>query len=480
MSYQRKHNTGYILRICGIAALGGILFGYDTAVISGAIEALKAYFDLSPAETGWAVSNVVIGCVVGAFAAGPLAARWGRKKALMLAALLFTVSAVGAALAPTFTWFVIYRIIGGLAVGIAATVSPMYMSEVSPKDMRGRALSMQQFAIVFGQIVIFYVNFKIASIASEAWLVEMGWRWMFASGVIPCILFCILVFVIPESPRWNVMMGRDDQALAMLTKVSNAAHAQNLLKEIKDSLQQDQQQQHRKLNYGDVRVRFILFVGCMIAMLQQVTGVNVMMYYAPVVLKTVTENAQEALFQTIWIGVLQLVGSVIGAMLMDRMGRIPLMRYGTLGAIAGLLLTSYALYTQATGYFALFGMLFFMVFYALSWGVGAWVLVSEIFPNRMRAQGMSIAVGCMWVANFAVSQSFPMINDHPYLFSHFHGAFPMWIFAACCLFSYWFIGRYIPETKGVSLEKMEQVVLAKRHHQPLPDGKPLPLENGKS
>ena len=162
------------------------------------------------------------------------------------------------------------------------------------------------------------------------------------------------------------MMGRDDQALAMLTKVSNAAHAQNLLKEIKDSLHQDQQQQHRKLNYGDVRVRFILFVGCMIAMLQQVTGVNVMMYYAPVVLKTVTENAQEALFQTIWIGVLQLVGSVIGAMLMDRMGRIPLMRYGTLGAIAGLLLTSYALYTRATGYFALFGMLFFMVFYALS------------------------------------------------------------------------------------------------------------------
>ncbi|WP_129543446.1 sugar porter family MFS transporter [Serratia sp. 1D1416] len=480
MSYQRKHNTGYILRICGIAALGGILFGYDTAVISGAIEALKTYFDLSPAETGWAVSNVVIGCVVGAFAAGPLAAHYGRKKALMLAALLFTVSAIGAALAPTFSWFVIYRIIGGLAVGIAATVSPMYMSEVSPKDMRGRALSMQQFAIVFGQIVIFYVNFKIASIASEAWLVDMGWRWMFASGVLPCILFCILVFIIPESPRWNVMMGRDDQALAMLTKVSNAAHAQNLLQEIKDSLRQDRQKHQQKLNYRDVRVRFILFVGCMVAMLQQVTGVNVMMYYAPVVLKTVTENAQEALFQTIWIGVLQLIGSVIGAVLMDRMGRIPLMRYGTLGAIAGLLLTSYALYTQATGYFALFGMLFFMLFFALSWGVGTWVLVSEIFPNRMRAQGMSIAVGCMWLANFVVSQSFPMINDNPYLFSHFHGAFPMWIFAGCCLFGYWFIGRYIPETKGVSLEKMEEVVMAKRDRQPLAATPQAPLENGKS
>ncbi len=480
MSHQRKHNTGYILRICGIAALGGILFGYDTAVISGAIEALKTYFNLSPAETGWAVSNVVVGCVVGAFAAGPLAGRFGRKKALILAALLFTISAVGSSLAPTFTWFVIYRIIGGLAVGIAATVSPMYMSEVSPKDMRGRALSMQQFAIVFGQIAIFYVNFKIASIASEAWLVEMGWRWMFASGVIPCVLFCVLVFIIPESPRWNVMVGREDQALAMLTRVSNAQHAQSVLEEIKDSVRQDAQNHKQKLNYGDVRVRFILFVGCMIAMLQQVTGVNVMMYYAPVVLKTVTENAQEALFQTIWIGVLQLVGSVIGATLMDRMGRIPLMRWGTLGTIAGLLITSYALYTQATGYFALFGMLFFMVFYAMSWGVGAWVLVSEIFPNRMRSQGMSIAVGCMWLANFVVSQSFPMINDQPYLFSTFHGAFPMWIFAACCLFSYWFIGRFIPETKGVSLERMEDVVMAKRYRLPLPEVAALPVEHGKS
>ncbi|MBC3380372.1 sugar porter family MFS transporter [Serratia fonticola] len=467
MSHQRKHNTGYILRICGIAALGGILFGYDTAVISGAIEALKAYFDLSPAETGWAVSNVVIGCVVGAFGAGPLAGRYGRKKALVIAAFLFTISAVGAALATTFTWFVIYRIIGGLAVGLAATVSPMYMSEVSPKDMRGRALSMQQFAIVFGQIVIFYVNFKIASYASEAWLIEMGWRWMIGSEVIPCLLFTALVFVIPESPRWSVMVGRDDQALAMLTRVSNAEHAKSVLREIKESLRQDEQHRKQKLNYGDVRVRFILFVGCMIAMLQQVTGVNVMMYYAPVVLKTVTENAQEALFQTIWIGVLQLVGSVIGAMLMDRLGRIPLMRWGTLGTIVGLLITSYALYTQATGYFALFGMLFFMVFYAMSWGVGAWVLVSEIFPNRMRSQGMSIAVGCMWLANFVVAQSFPMINDQPYLFSTFHGAFPMWVFAACCLFSYWFIARFIPETKGVSLERMEDVVMAKRYRQPL-------------
>ncbi|MBJ2719815.1 myo-inositol import MFS transporter IolT1, partial [Salmonella enterica subsp. enterica serovar Newport] len=199
-----------------------------------------------------------------------------------------------------------------------------------------------------------------------------------------------------------------------------------------------------------------------IALLQQVTGVNVMMYYAPIVLKDVTGSAQEALFQTIWIGVIQLIGSIIGAMIMDKMGRLSLMRKGTIRSIIGLLLTSWALYSQATGYFALFGMLFFMIFYALSWGVGAWVLISEIFPNRMRSQGMSISVGFMWMANFLVSQFFPMINENPYLLSHFHGAFPMWIFAICCIFSYFFICRYLPETKGISLEKMESVVLAKR------------------
>lgn len=462
-STKHQHKTGYILSICGIAALGGILFGYDTAVISGAIGSLTSYFSLTPSETGWAVSSVILGCVVGAFGASILTKRYGRKKALIISALLFTLSAVGTSIAATFTQFVIFRIIGGLAVGLAATVSPMYMSEVSPRDMRGRALSMQQFAIVFGQILIFYVNYKIASLATTEWLIDMGWRYMFASGVVPCVLFCILVFFIPESPRWCVMVGREKDALAILTRMSNAQHAENLLQEIKESVSIDQQDSVQKLNFKDKNVRYILMIGCCIAMLQQVTGVNVMMYYAPMVLREVTGNAQEALFQTIWIGVIQLVGSIIGAMIMDKMGRLSLMRFGTLGAIVGLLITSFALYTKATGYLALFGMLFFMVFYALSWGVGTWVLVSEIFPNRMRSQGMSISVGCMWVANFVVSQGFPMINEHPYLYATFHGAFPMWVFAACCGLCYWFICRYIPETKGISLEKMEQVVMAKQY-----------------
>ncbi len=455
-----KNNKVYLLSICGIAALGGILFGYDTAVVSGAISSLQIYFDLSPLQTGWAVSNVVIGCVIGAFAAGTIADRWGRKVALIISAILFSISACGSALAPTFTSFVLFRIVGGLAVGLAATISPMYMSETSPKDFRGRALSMQQFAIVFGQILIFYVNYEIAHYASNEWLTQVGWRWMFGSGVIPCVIFCVLVFFIPESPRWNVMAGREDAALKTLGRLSNPVHAQHLLREIRQSVI-DAGKRHNKVEWHDGTTRFILIVGCLIAILQQVTGVNVMMYYAPLVLKTVTGSVESALFQTIWIGVVQLMGSLIGAILLDRLGRLPLMRIGTLGAILGLLITSFALYQHSTGYFALFGMLFFMVFYALSWGVGTWVLISEIFPNDMRAQGMSMAVGCMWIANFFVSQTFPMLNENPYLFRTFHGAFPMWIFAGFCLFSFFFISRYVPETKGVSLEKMRQTMTDK-------------------
>ncbi|WP_349618054.1 sugar porter family MFS transporter [Azotobacter salinestris] len=466
-----QHDISYVLRICAVAALGGLLFGYDTAVISGAIDSIREYFSLSPAETGWAVSNVVLGSIIGALGAGWIAGHLGRKKALVLAAILFTVSAIGSALVDSFAWFVVYRMIGGLAVGLASAVSPMYMSEVSPKNMRGRALGMQQMAIVFGQVVVFYVNYEIASGAAQEWLVQYGWRWMLGSEVVPCILFCLFVFSIPESPRWQAMVGQDQQALKTLARISNLEHARHLLKEIKESLHQDSQGQAQKLNLREAGLALILFVGCMLAVLQQVTGVNVMMYYAPMVLKSVTGSTESALFQTIWIGVMQLIGSFIGVWLIDRVGRLPLMRVGTVGAIAGLLVTSYALYQQEPGYLALVGMLMFMVLFALSWGVGTWVLVSEIFPNHMRSFGMSTAICCVWVANFVVSQAFPMLNEHPVLQEQFHGAFPMWVFAACGVFAYWFVTRFVPETRGVSLEHIEEVMLAKLRRATAEDAK---------
>lgn len=468
---QKKHNLPYIIRICAVASLGGLLFGYDTSVISGAIDALKIYFQLSPAETGWAVSNVVIGCVIGSLCSGEMARKIGRKKTLIIAALLFTISAIGSAVVESFFWFIVYRMIGGVAVGLAAAISPMYIAEVAPKDYRGTASAMNNFALVFGQIVIFYVNYKIAQGMTEAWLVDVGWRYMIGSEVIPCLLFCLVVGFIPESPRWDAMRGRDDLALATLSKISNPEHAKNLLAEIKASMVNEAGQvSKQKVDFKRPGAIFIIIVACALATFQQLSGVNVMMYYAPTVLKTITGSIEEAMFQTIWIGVAQLVGIGIGAILFDKLGRLPLMKTGAIGAALGLLLTSYAMYTQNTGYLALVGMIFFMVFYAFSWGVGMWVLIGEIFPNYLRAQGLAIAVSFNWIFNFIVSQSFPMMNENPYLLEKFHGAFPMWIFAGCCVIGFIFLIRYVPETKGVSLEKMEPLMLSKleqRRKQPV-------------
>ncbi|PJX12990.1 MFS transporter [Halomonas sp. 141] len=469
-----KYNLRYLLTICGVAALGGLLFGYDTAVISGAIGPIQRYFDLSSLQTGWAVSNVAIGCIIGAFASGAIAARLGRKKTLILAALLFTISAVGAALATTFFWFIVYRLIGGIAVGIASAVSPMYMSEVSPKNLRGRALSMQNIAIVFGQVVIFVVNYLIAKGATEAWLTDVGWRVMIGSEIIPCILFCLVVFFIPESPRWLVMVGRDQEALKVLSRIGGEEYGKQVLSDIRESLVVDRVRRlkadRKSQLIRDRRFWFIAFIACMIAFFQQASGVNVMMYFAPVVLGDVTGNTEVAMFMTIWIGVVQLLGNILGMTLMDRVGRVPLFKVGTVGCVVGLLMTSFFLYRSGglsgdaavlQGYLTLAGMLVFMLFFAFSWALGAWIIVSEIFPNRMRAFGMSLSVTTLWISNFLIGLGFPILNQNPWLTEQFNGAFPMWLFAALMAMAFLFIRRFLPETNGVALEEMEDNVMAK-------------------
>lgn len=472
---SERHDVSYVLRICAVAALGGILFGYDTSVISGAIGPIRAHFHLSDAATGWAVSSVILGCIIGAFGSGWLAHMLGRRMALFICAILFSVQSVGAALAPDFTQFVIYRILGGLAVGIASAVSPMYMSEVSPKDMRGRALSMEQFAIVLGALIVYVVNYLIAARASTAWLEEMGWRWMLGSEIVPCLVFCATIFLIPESPRWHMIRGRESHALKTLSRISNEAHARSLIAEIRESMTQHTRQGPALMTVlRDHRARWIVFAGAMVAGLQQFTGINIVVYYAPMLLSTTSGSLQNALFQTIWIGVANLVGGMIGAWIVDRKGRRPLILWGSLGMTIGLLVSSVALYRQDSGLLALFGLLFYMLMFGLSWGPVAWILVSEIFPNRIRSIGMSLAVASNWVMNFVVAQGFPMLAGNHALNEAFHGAFSMWLFAALCLGSMVFVLRYIPETKGVSLEKIEETMMAgPAYSASRPGNKPL-------
>ncbi len=455
-----RHNLQYVMAICCVAALGGLLFGYDSSVISGAIEPLSHHYQLTPAETGWAVSNVIIGCVVGCLIAGNLADRFGRKKILILTAILFIASVAGTALAPDFTTFVAFRILGGLGIGMATVVSPVYIAEVAPKDYRGRAMTMHTVCCVAGQVLVLLTNYLIAKDASQEWLNSTGWRWMLGSAFVPCILFFIFVGFIPETPRWNVMAGRDEQALRTLTKISSAEHAKKVLLEIQQSLRsQPEAGQPAEAVKFTRRTMVFLVIGIGLAIFNQLTGINVIQYFGPSLLMNVTDNMQDAMFMTIGLAALQFAGVLVGMMLIDRIGRKILLLVGSLGSAFCLLVTFATFYFGVKGIPSVIGLFGFMFIFGATWSQVVWTVIGEIFPNRLRAAGMGFSIGAMWISNFLVSQTFPMMNQNAWLSEQFHGGFPLLLFAVCSLVSWWFVNTCLPETKGVALEKMEALVL---------------------
>ncbi|HDY8356390.1 TPA: sugar porter family MFS transporter [Klebsiella pneumoniae] len=458
---MRKHNLRLILFICAIASLSGVILGYDASVISGVIEPLTEHLALTPWESGWAVSNVILGCIVGAWGVGFISDRIGRKSTLIITAILFVFSAVGAALADSLTDFVIWRLVGGLAVGMASAITPLYIAEISPKDWRGRMLGLQQMLMVGGQVAVYIVNYLIARGMSHQWIVIEGWRWMLASGVVPCALFLLLVPFMPESPRWLALQGKTERARAVLTRLSNAQHADRLLQEILTSKQHDNIQTSQRGILRDARTRYILLIGCAIAILQQISGINILLYYAPSLLQNITASTQASLFQSIFLG-LALLAGVAGCLnAIDRVGRTPLLRWGALGCAVCLVLTAWAFIAQVGGLLPVVGLVAFVLIFGLSWSLGAWLLISEIFPNRMRAVAMGFAFASMYVANFIVTQTFPMMNRNRVLMDHFHGAFPLMLCAVGCLVAFWFVRRFLPETRGVSLEHIEPLMLSK-------------------
>lgn len=458
---MRKHNLRLILFICSVASLSGVILGYDASVISGVIDPLTEYLHLSPWESGWAVSNVILGCVLGAWGVGYISDRIGRKSTLVITALLFAVSAVGAALATSLTGFVIYRLIGGLAVGMASAVTPLYIAELSPKAWRGRMLGLQQPLMVGGQVAVYVVNYLIARGMPHGWIVSEGWRWMLASGVVPCVLFLLLVPFMPESPRWLALKGHTARARQVLTRLSDARHADNLLREILQSADDGVAERSQRGMLRDAPARYILLIGCAIAILQQVSGINILLYYAPSLLQNVTGSTQASLFQSIFLGVALLAGVTVCLSLIDRIGRTPLLRWGALGCALCLIFTSWAFIAQTGGVLPVVGLVAFVLIFGLSWSLGAWLLISEIFPNRMRAVAMGFAFSSMYVANFIVTQSFPMMNRSALLMTHFHGAFPLMLCAVGALIAFWFVRRFVPETRGVSLEHIEPLMLSK-------------------
>jgi SP family xylose:H+ symportor-like MFS transporter len=446
-------NNGSLRFITISAALGGLLFGYDTAVISGAIGSLTQYFSLSPAEIGWAISSALVGCLIGAFVSDMVSDRFGRKKSMMLAAILFLACSIGTAIPESFTVFVIFRIIGGIGVGLASMVVPMYIAEIAPAEKRGALVAYNQLAIVIGIVVVYFVNYFIALQGSADWNLHTGWRLMFASEAIPSILYLLLVFAIPESPRWLLEKGKKDEALKVLQKFNPGRKIENLLTEISSSLSGNQDKSWKLLLSPTLRRAMVVGIG--LSVFQQITGINAILYYAPEIFKSFGSDANASLLETSILGVTNLVFTIISIYLVDKVGRKPLLNIGSLGMFVSLAVVGFAAYNHITGMWLLVFLMLFMGSFSISWGPVVWVLLSEIFPNRVRGRARSIAVFIQWVANFVVSQTFPMLTENIYLKQAFNGAFPFWLFAFFCISAFLFVWKLVPETKSKTLEEMD-------------------------
>lgn len=444
---QEQRNNWYIYKATLVAAVGGLLFGYDTAVIAGAIGFMQQYYDLSAAMMGWVASCALIGCIAGVAFAGTLSDRIGRKKVLMLAAILFAVSSVGTAMPPNLTFFVIFRLIGGMGIGIASMLSPMYISELAPADIRGKLVSVFQLGVVFGILVIYFVNAGIAGLYDEAWNINTGWRWMFGSGLIPSIIFFLLLFTVPESPRWLAQQEKDDEALHILTQINGTSKAASELKEIKASISEETAVPLSEILQPGLRRA--LGIGIFLCIFSQVTGINAIMYYAPEIFKSTGDASGSALMQTVLVGIINVAFTLVAIRYADRLGRKMLLLAGIAGMAICLSSVGAAFYFGAEkGYLVLVAILAYIACFAFSLGPLTFVVIAEIFPTRARGTAMSVAVFALWTAVFIVSQTFPI------LIATIGSAYTFWIYGLMALLAFVFVWKMVPETKGKTLEEI--------------------------
>lgn len=440
-------NLKSVYYITGIAALGGLLFGYDTAVISGAIGFLQTKFELSAAMKGWAASSAIIGCIFGAMLAGWTSDKWGRKRILILTAVLFGVSAIGSAIPANLTQFVIARFIGGLGVGAASMLSPLYITELAPASIRGRLVSLYQLAIVLGILMIFFVNMLVQGLGDELWNVEMGWRYMLGSEILPAILFFTAMFFVPESPRWLVKEGRIDEAMDVLSNINGVETAKNILKDIQEALLEEKGTL-KELLTG--RFKKAVLVGVGLAVFSQFQGINAIMYYAPEIFKEVGIPTHLAFLQTVIIGVINTIFTFVAILFVDKVGRKALLLGGGVGMGVSLLMIGLCFQFEWTGILLLIFIVTYTGCFAASFGPVTWVVMSEIFPLKMRGIAMSVATFAIWVAVYIVTQLFPVFLEE------FGPANTFFIFFAMSVLGFFFVLLKVPETKGKTLEEIER------------------------
>jgi SP family arabinose:H+ symporter-like MFS transporter len=432
----------YVLIISAVAALGGFLFGFDTAVISGVNPFIREFFGLNEIMLGWANSSLILGAILGTQVAGKPGDLLGRKRTLMLTALLFLVSAMGSAMAASFTEFVIYRLIGGIAVGAASVISPIYIAEVSPAEHRGRLVALNQLTIVTGIFVSFFTNYRLEGIGAD------NWRWMLGIEGIPAVVFFGLLALVPESPRWLVVKGRWHRGQEVLQKWMDEGAARDEMKRIREAHSATEQTSFREVLRP--KYRRLATIGIILAVLQQFTGINVIMYYAPLIFERAGFATGSALLQTVAVGAINFVFTILAMRFVDRIGRRPLLLVGA-GSMAFFLFTLSLVFfaEMLEGYWVLVFILGFIASFAASFGPVVWVLISEIYPNHIRGVAVSLATLALWSANFVVTGTFPS------MLASWDGGFAFLFYAVINLGSLVFVWFFVPETKGLSLEELE-------------------------
>jgi len=441
---QHRFNTSYIIAISFISALGGYLFGFDFAVISGALPFLRTTFGLTPWWEGFLTGSLALGCIVGCLIAGALADRYGRKPGLMTAAIIFGLSSVGMALSNSLTVFITMRFAAGIGVGMASMLSPMYIAEISPASVRGRNVAINQLTIVIGILITNLVNYTLADNGVNAW------RWMFGLGAVPSVFFLLGVLWLPESPRWLMQVNQHERARRVLSKIGNPDFAEHTVTDIKRSLQGAQ-----KVSFAGMwapAVRKAIIPGMLLAVFQQFCGINVVFNYTSTIFESVGANLNQQLFETVSIGVVNLVFTIIAMWQVDKLGRKPLMLAGSAGLSVIYIVLALLLMNKAAAPLVSVFVLIAIALYATSLAPVTWVLIAEIFPNHIRARATTIAVIALWAAYFVLVFTFPILAQEL-------GAYgPFYMYAGICVLGFWFVRTRITETKGKTLEEIEQTI----------------------
>ena len=485
MEQNLKGSKSYLISIVMVAVLGGLLFGYDTAVISGAEKGLQAFFlgaeDFTYTDGwhGFTCASALIGCIIGSAMSGFLASNLGRKKALILAGLMFFVSALGS-MFPEFlifehgvprydllVMFNVYRVLGGIGVGLASAICPMYIAEVAPSHIRGTLVSWNQFAIIFGQLVVYFVNFLIlgehtnpiieqigqgvnaVAADSDLWTVTTGWRYMFGSEAVPAGLFALLICFVPETPRYLVMVNQDKKALAILQKINGSAVGEKILADIKNTISEKTE---RLFTYGWL----VIFVGIMLSVFQQAVGINAVLYYAPRIFADM--GMDKPMMQTVIMGIVNILFTVVAILTVEKWGRKPLLIYGSIGMTIGAFGVALTFGNPSLGIITMLSIMIYSASFMFSWGPICWVLIAEIFPNTIRGAAVAIAVAFQWIFNWIVSSTFvPMFNMKTAGDPDFGHWFTYGLYGVICVFAALFVWRIVPETKGKTLEDMSKL-----------------------